>query len=394
MPELLLIGVGITGRPYLDAARRLGLRVHAVEAPSRAAKLDGEVDKLTVTRGEADEHWVEAAMAAAAGSRPDGVVAFSEPQAIAAALLASELSLPGPSLHATVLSRNKALQRGCFAAAGIRQPEYVIAPDLADAADWARDHFPVIIKPLSSSGSMGVEAVSGQADFTQVAARRAGQTLLVERVIDGPEYSWEALVRDGKIWTSNLTAKETSGPPNFIETGHWMGGPVDDGTVAAADELGASVIAALGMGTGIVHLEFRQAQAGATLMEVAVRTPGDRLMELLTVTYGIDWFEMVIRLAMGMPLPEAPAGPLGCAMAYIPLTEPGVLTAVEGLAAVRANPAVIRADILAEAGDTVPVARSSADRRIVVLLFAADQEGLDDSLSFVRQTLRLRIQPS
>lgn len=379
MPELLLIGVGIMGRPYLDAARRLGLRIHAVEAPSRAPGLDGQVDELTLTRGETDECWVEGAAAAAARRRPDGVVAFSEPQAIAAALLASELSLPGPSLHATVLSRNKALQRGCFAAAGIREPPYLITPNLADAADWARERFPVIIKPLSSSGSMGVESVSDESGFTEVAARRAGQTLLVEQAVDGPEYSWEALVCDGRVWTSNLTVKETSGSPYFIETEHRMGVPVDDDTVAAANELGLGVLASLGMSTGVMHLEFRLAKAGATLMEVAVRTPGDRLMELLTVTYGIDWFEMVIRLAMGMPLPEAPIGPLGCAAAYIPLTEPGVLTAVEGLDAVRANPAVIRADILAEVGDKVPAARSSADRRILVLLSAADQAALQDS---------------
>jgi biotin carboxylase len=393
MPELLLLGVGVMGRPYLDAARRLGLRVHAVETPGRAAALDGAVDELTLTKGELDECWAEAAAAAAAKRRPDGVVAFSEPQALPAALLAAEFSLPGPSLHATVLSRNKALQRGCFAAASIRQPEYLITPEVADAADWARSRFPVVVKSLSSSGSLGVESVSDEPGFTDIAARRGGQAVLVERAVDGPEYSWEALVRDGKIWISNLTVKQTSGPPYFIEIGHQLGMPMDGGILAAADELGAGVVAALEMSTGIVHMEFRMAEAGATLMEVAVRTPGDFLMDLLTVSYGIDWFELVIRLAMGMPLPEPPNGPVRCAAAYIPLTGSGVLTAVEGLDAVRANPAVIRAHVLASVGDKVPVARSSSDRRVAVLLSATDHAALQDALSFVRQTLRLRIQP-
>jgi biotin carboxylase len=394
VPELLLIGVGITGRPYLDVAHRLGLRVHAVEAPSRAAALDGAVEHLTLTRGETDEFWVEAAAAAAAARRPDGVVAFSEPQVLAAALVAEELSLPGPSLRATVLSRNKALQRGCFAAAGIRQPEYLIAPSLAEAADWARDRFPVVLKPLSSSGSFGVELVADESGFADAVERRAGETLLVEQAIDGPEYSWEALVRDGKIWTSNLTAKETSGPPHFIETGHRMGLPVDEAVTTAANELGGNVLAALGMSTGIVHLEFRIADAGPTLMEIAVRTPGDRLMELLGPVYGIDWFEMVVRLAMGMPLPDAPTGPIGSAAAHIPLSEPGLITAIDGVDAVRAHPAVIRADVLAEVGDVIPTVKWSADRRIVVLVSAADPDTVDDGLSFARRTLRIHTRQS
>jgi biotin carboxylase len=394
VPELLLIGVGITGRPYLDAARRLGLRVHAVEAPSRAAALDGAVEHLTLTRGETDECWVEAAMGAAAARPPDGVVAFSEPQAMAAALVAAGLSLPGPSLRATVLSRNKALQRGCFGAAGVRQPDYLIAPSLADAAGWARARFPVVIKPLSSSGSLGIELVPDESGYADAAERRAGQTLLVEQAVGGPEYSWEALVQDGKIWTTNLTAKQTSGPPYFIETGHRMGVPVDDTIVTAAHELGTSVLSALGMSSGIAHLEFRLAEAGPTLMEVAVRTPGDCLLDLLSLVYGVDWFEMVVRLGMGLPLPEPPDGPLGCAAAYLPLTEPGLITAIDGLAAVRSHPAVVRADVLAEVGDEVPIMRSSADRRMVVLLSAADPAALDDGLSFARRTLRIRTRPN
>lgn len=384
------------GRPYLEAAHRLGLRVHAIEASGRAAALEGVVEHLTVTRGDSDESWVAAAAAAAAARRPDGVVAFSEPQALAAALIATEHSLPGASLRATILSRNKALQRGCFAAVGIRQPDYLIAPSLADAAaaDWAREHFPVVLKPLSASGSLGVEAVSDESGYAGAVRRRNGQTLLVERMVEGLEYSWEALVRDGEIWTANLTAKQTSGPPGFIETGHRLGCPVDHGLAAAAHKLGVAVVAALGMGSGIVHMEFRADAEGPVFMEVAVRTPGDFLMDLLGVVDGVDWFEMVVRLAMGMELPEPPRGPLVCAAAHIPVSEPGLIVAIDGLEAVRAHPGVLRADVYAAVGDEVPVARSSADRRIVVLASAPDPAALEEALAFADRTLRIRTRPN
>ena len=58
---------------------------------------------------------------------------------LAAALVADRLGLPGPGLAAAVVSRNKALQRGVFAAAGVAQPEYVVTDDLTTVADWAAE---------------------------------------------------------------------------------------------------------------------------------------------------------------------------------------------------------------------------------------------------------------
>ncbi|MEU7588669.1 ATP-grasp domain-containing protein [Micromonospora sp. NPDC049230] len=391
MGELLLVGVGLMGRPYLAAARRLGLRVHVVETAAGAAALPDQPDHHTLTSGGSDEAWAEAATAAAVARRPDGVVAFTEPQVLAAALVADTFSLPGPSLGAAVLSRNKALQRGRFAAAGIRQPEYLIATDLDAAAEWAGARFPVVVKALSSAGSVGVELVADEQEWAAVVRRRAGETpLLVERAVEGPEYSWEALVDEGAVWFSSVTAKETTGPPYFVETGHRTAAPVDGATRAAIDDFGRSVLAALGMVSGIAHLEFRLADAGATLMEVAVRMPGDYLMDLLGLTYGIDWYEMVVRLAMSMPLPKQPPQWVAHAAALFPLAEPGVITAVEGLDGVRAHPAVERAGVLAQVGDVLDPVVSSQQRRAYVLLSAADPTVLDDGLDLARRSFVIR----
>ena len=103
-----------------------------------------------------------------------------------AALLQESLGLPGPSLHAAVLSRNKALQRGTFGAAGIAQPDYLLTGDLAGSAEWVAERLPVVVKPLSSAGSAGVELVADLDAFHAVAARRATEVpLLVETAVEG-----------------------------------------------------------------------------------------------------------------------------------------------------------------------------------------------------------------
>lgn len=390
MPELLLIGVGLMGRPYVTAAHRLGVGVHAVERPGQ----DTGADHLTPVRGDSDQHWVAAAHEAVAARPPDGVIAFAEPQVLAAALITDELGLPGPGLRAAVISRDKALQRARFAQAGVRQPEHILVTRLTDAADWARQRFPVVVKSLSGTGSLGVELVADVDGFAAAVDRRGTESpLLVEAAVAGPEYSWEAVVVDGRVWLSNVTRKQTSGPPRFIETGHRTGCRLDAADLDAVDAHTRSVLDALGMRSGMVHLEFRLAADGPTLMEVAVRTPGDYLMELLGFSYGVDWFEALVRVALGWELPAPPAAAPTPAAGHFPLAGPGVITAIEGLDEVRAHPAVVRAGVLAGIGDVIPPVVSSAQRRIYVLLRGADDAAVDAGLALARKTLEVHTRP-
>jgi biotin carboxylase len=393
--ELLLVGVGQMGRPYVAAARRLGVRVRVVEAAARADAIAGQVDGVHVCSGELDELWAEAASAAVAAGLPDGVVAFSEPQVLAAALVQDSLGLPGPSLHAAVLSRNKALQRGRFAAGGICQPDYLVTDDLRAAADWASDRFPVVVKPLSSAGSAGVELVPDLDTYHEVAARRASERpLLVETAVDGPEYSWEGLLHEGRVWFSNTTAKETTGPPHFVEVAHRTAVQLKPAEAAQVDGLATAALAALRMRTGIVHLEFRLAPAGPTVMEVAVRTPGDYLMDLLGLTYGVDWYELVVRSAMSLPLPNPPAGPVRYAASYLPVVPAGVVTAVDGLDDVTAHRCVVDAGVSVAVGDVIAPIRSSVQRPGHVVLAADSPEELEEALAYVRDTVAIHTRPS
>jgi biotin carboxylase len=394
MPELLLVGVGRMGRAYLAAAHRLGVDVHAVELPERADGLAQHLTGLQPARGDLDELWAEGAWAAAVAGPPDGVLAFSEPQVLAAALLQDHLGLPGPSLHAAVLSRNKALQRGRFAAAGISQPEYLLTDSLAAAEEWAAPRLPVVLKPLSSAGSAGVELVADLSGYRAAAARRSSYgRQLVETAIDGPEYSWEALMVDGLVWFSNVTAKETTGPPNFVEIGHLPAAVLPEDEADRVNRFARAVIAALGMRTGVVHLEFRLSGTGPTLMEVAVRTPGDYLMDILGLTYGVDWYELAVRLALSMPLPEPPRGPAAYAASYFPMSAPGVVTRVDGVTAVQSMQSVVHAEVTVKAGDTVPLINSSAHRIGHVVLAAATRAERDHTLAVVRRTISVATEP-
>ena len=132
------------------------------------------------------------------------------------------------------------------------------------------------------------------------------------------------------------------------------------------------------------------ADAGPTLMEVAVRTPGDFLMDLVNLTYGVDWFEMVVRAALSMPLPPPPSGPVRYAASYLPIAEPGVVTDVRGLDRVTAHPCVVRAEVSVRKGEDIAPVRSSAQRVGHVLLAADSPDELESGIAYVRDTLEVR----
>lgn len=208
--ELLLVGVGFMGRPYAAAARRLGLRVRAVETQHWTGAIAHLVDSVEPSLGQygsLDELWAETVHAAVVKSRPTGIFGFTESHVLGAALAQDHFGLPGPSLQAAVISRNKALQRGRFTAHGIGQPAYRLTDDLASTAEWAATHFPVVVKPLSSAGSVGVELVAGADAFEAAAHRRAAE---------GPSWSkrpWTDRSTAGRPWSGTARSGSPTSPP-------------------------------------------------------------------------------------------------------------------------------------------------------------------------------------
>ncbi|MES4890669.1 ATP-grasp domain-containing protein [Streptomyces sp. NPDC096012] len=394
--ELLLAGVGTMGRPYLEAAARLGLRARAVESAAtwdnRPTDLAGRFYRVS---GDREESWAGAVAAAVAERVPDGLIGFAEPQVVAAALAQERYGLRGPSLHAAVVSRNKALQRALFGAHGVPQPAHLHVARIADARAWMLERLPVVVKPLNLSGSEGVELVRTPEAVEEVVARRAGEgQLLVEEAVDGPEYSWEALVREGEVLFENLTAKETTPPPYFVELVHRCGHDPDPAAADRIRELTSGVLRAIGMRTGLVHLEFRTSTAGPVLMEVAVRTPGDYLPDAIGLTYGFDLYEAVVRLALGLPLPDLPRRPVSYAATVFPTAPPGTVTGITGVESVTAHPAVVRVRLRRRPGDTVRPLTSSGQRIGHVLVAAGSPAERDDAVRFVRETLRVEVVPT
>ncbi|XRQ06698.1 ATP-grasp domain-containing protein [Actinomadura welshii] len=397
MSRLMMVGCGWMGRPYLRRARDRGMRVAVLDRTRGlewAKDALGPRDQGYPITGEGTEAWQAAAAKALADGPVDAVLAFSEQHVVTAARLAGELRLPGPGLRAALTSRNKYLQRDLFGRHKLPQPEHQLCYQLEQALEWAAPRFPVVAKPLTGMGSEGVEIVQDDIMLKSWFERHpADPPFLVERYLSGPEFSMEAIVDRGEIAFHGLTEKTTTDPPFCVEVAHRFPAALPAAERGAARDVLAGVVRALDVGSGIVHLELRMEPGGPHIMEVAVRTPGDNIMDMVEAATGFDLYDAAIAVARGEPAPR-PAGSPGAAAVWFPTPPPGVVTAIDGADRVAGLAGVADMEIDVEVGGTVPPLRSSLDRIGMVLVRAGTRDVLERRLRAVREELRFTVRPA
>jgi hypothetical protein len=170
--------------------------------------------------------------------------------------------------------------------------------------------------------------------------------------------------------------------------GHQFAGPSTARRVI--DDLAGGVVQAARIRTGLVHLELRLTAGGPAIMEFAVRTPGDFILDLVAAAHGFDPYRAVVQLAMGLA-PDLPAtgDPASFPAVWFPTCAPGTVVEVSGLAAVRAHPLVRGAALDVRVGDVVWPLRSSAQRAGYVRVDAPSPSERDSALAYAQEHLRI-----
>jgi hypothetical protein len=244
------------------------------------------------------------------------------------------------------------------------------------------------------------------------------ETILVEQMITGQEYSVESLTQDGKTLFSSVTRKETTGPksqadsPYFVEMAHTVPAARDDAW-DAVQRANVAMLDRLGVENGITHAEWRLDERGeARLMEVAARTPGDGIMVLYRLATGRPMEPEILRIALGEAA-DYPAARRYARQVYVG-HRPGTLVDVKvdwpgveprwvndgnpwpDIPALPADhPPALRAVLVYEArGAELGPIRSSDDRAVTFFIDAPTLAELDEIEERVRRAVTIHTTPS
>ena len=124
---------------------------------------------------------------------------------------------------------------------------------------------------------------------------------------------------------------------------------------------GETAVAALGVREGPIHAELRYNARGPWLIELAARSIGGRCSAVLRFTAGEGgsgkgWAsleELIIRHAVGLPIPSLEREQYAAGVMMIPVPGEGVLREVRGIVEARAVPLVEDVSITAHPGEAL-----------------------------------------
>lgn len=332
-PRVLLVGGA--GVPELEeAVARRGWRALLVTfagagaAPAPGGAIDA-VETLDLGRPVEVVRRLAALRAAGAFER---IVPVTEFGLLPAALATAQLGLPGPSVAVVRQTRDKLQMRRVLEGAGLGQVAFASCRDVAAARTFLdRVGGPIVVKPVSGSGSEGISRVRAADELPAafaLAARAAGfMGVLCEEYVEGPEVSLEAYSVGGRLVPVALTDKRTDA--RFLEVGHQQPSAQPADVHQAVVSLAASALLALGVRDGVTHSEFRLGPRGPVLIETHTRMGGGALHVLTRLTTGVDLADLMVAFGLGEE-PDAAPEPQGRGAAVRFLVgRPGRVAAVE-----------------------------------------------------------------
>jgi len=341
----------------VEAARRIDADLTvASELPStfQAARPDG---LLTLDFANRDR-TVAGALAFHAKHSVTAALGVDDDTAILAAAINAALGIPSHPPEAAERARDKHLQRIACATAGVPVPRFALCA-LNAAVPVRAFPFPCVVKPLRLAASRGVIRADDPDELTAAFARigsilgdAASGHVLVEQFIPGREVALEGLVSVGTLRVLALFDKpDPLNGPFFEEsiyvTPSRLASDEQQGITAVAQQ----AVAAIGLTSGPVHVELRVNDGGAWLIEIAARPIGGRCSAALRFGNDVSLEEIIIRQALGQPLPALIREAQASGVMMIPVPGAGVLREVHGVAAARAVPLVTAVDITARQGE-------------------------------------------
>ena len=368
---LLLPTATYRATAFVEAARRLGVELTvASELPSTFEQVQ---PAGLVTLDFSDPERAAQQAAEFARRHPiAGVIGVDDDGAVVAAAIAERLALKGNPPAAALAARDKHLQRRELARHGVPVPRFELHNVDEDVTQLAaRVHYPCVLKPLRLAASRGVMRADDAPGFAAAFARVKGileqagceRSILVEDFVPGPEVALEGLVIDGRLALLGLFDKpDPLDGPFFEETIYVTPSRLPAPAQRELARCGEAAVAALGVREGPIHAELRHNARGPWLIELAARPIGGRCSAVLRFTAGDEGRgkgetysleELIIRHALGMPLPVLEREQRAAGVMMIPVPGAGVLREVRGIAEARAVPLVEDVAITAHPGEAL-----------------------------------------
>lgn len=298
-------------RRFVEAAARLGnLRLGLVTAVP-AEELPEELRHRLAAHYRIDdplnpERIAEAVVALRGTLGPvERLVGTLEELQVPLGQVRDALGIPGMSAAVAHNFRDKSRMKTVLREAGLPCAQHLLAADAEQARRFgAEAGFPMVVKPPAGAGARDtfrLESREQMETWLRADPPRHDRPALLEEMVRGQEHSFDSVVIDGRMgWWS--VSRYLPSPLEVMENGWIQWAVLLPRELDGFEDIRATAeraIAALGLRTGLSHMEwFRTPSGGLAISEVGARPPGAQITSLLSYAHDTDVYSMWAQVAI------------------------------------------------------------------------------------------------
>ncbi|MCR5142793.1 MAG: ATP-grasp domain-containing protein [Ruminococcus sp.] len=379
MKKLLLLGGSAQQIIAIETAKRLGYYTVLCDyLPDNPGQHHADKFYLVSTTD------FDAVLKVAQDEKVDGVLAYaSDPAAPTAAFVAEKLGLPGSPYRSVDILCNKDKFRAFLAENGFCTPAAKGYEDIAAAeADLKSGvfKFPVIVKPVDSSGSKGVGRIDSVSEIRETLeyamSFSRGHKMIVEEFVEkyGYQIAGDGLSIDGRLvfrcFANDHFDPKCENPFVPVSASFPYNMPAEVHQ-KIHDEI-QRLLTLLDMGTTTYNFDLRiDKDYNVYLMEIAPRDGGNYIPDIIRYCTGVDLVECSVKAAMGDPLDGIEMTPYDSFYAYYAVHSytNGILKAIE--IDEKAKSMIIEDHIIVKPGDRISTF-TGANTTLGILLMRFD----------------------
>lgn len=283
---------------YLKKALRCNVVITILTEPDRLSAFQREAcQSILLTRFNNYPELMLMTLKAHNKEPFDAVVSLTEYGMEPAALIASSLRIPGPSLYNSLICRDKYETRKTVETTQKTKVHYEKVTDLRMLQNFV-EHYgvPVVLKPRHETGSSSVRVINEVEDISS----ELDEDLIIETFAYGKEYSCETFSINGQHHLIAVTEKLLGGQSGVVEVGHKI-----DPKLALDEKMerwAFGVLDALNIVDGVCHIEVKREGDKFSLIECHNRPGGDRIWQLVELATGFDIATACIHLYINQPI--------------------------------------------------------------------------------------------
>jgi hypothetical protein len=201
--------------------------------------------------------------------------------------------------------RDKSRMKEVLRQAGLPCARHVLADSAESAAAFALEAgFPIVAKPPAGAGGKGTFQLRSAGDLDTLLRRfppGPADPVLLEEFVSGTEHSFDSVIISGRpAWYS---ISRYMPPPLQVLENPWiqwcvfLPREVAGAEFAPIREAGFRAVSALGLQTGLSHMEWFQLGDGRiAISEVGARPPGAQFTSLISWAHDLDFYHAWPRL--------------------------------------------------------------------------------------------------